>query len=99
MLSERSSHGNMDEGIAVLRAAAEKGIGRAWLHLILDGRSSPPQGAADLLEILEAKIPSGMNVEVVTAMGRAYALDRSGSYQEKTEVAYRALVMGEGRDF
>jgi len=99
MLSERSSHGNMDEGIAVLRAAAGKGIGRAWLHLILDGRSSPPQGAADLLEILEAKIPSGMNVEVVTAMGRAYALDRSGSYQEKTEVAYRALVMGEGRDF
>jgi bisphosphoglycerate-independent phosphoglycerate mutase (AlkP superfamily) len=82
----------MDEGIAVLRAAAEQGIGR-------DGRSSPPQGAADLLEILEAKIPSGMNVEVVTAMGRAYALDRSGSYQEKTEVAYRALVMGEGRDF
>ena len=44
-----AAHGNMDEAIAVLRAAADKGIGRAWLHLILDGRSSPPQGAADLL--------------------------------------------------
>ena len=99
MLSGRSSHGNMDEAIAVLRAAADKGIGRAWLHLILDGRSSPPQGAADLLGVLEAKLPPPLDVEVATAMGRAYALDRSGSYSEKTQVAYRALVTGEGRNF
>jgi len=99
MLSERSSHGNMDEGIAVLQAAVHKGITRAWLHLILDGRSSPPQGAADILELLEARAPSGIDVEVVTAMGRAYALDRSGSYREKTQVAYRALVTGDGRGY
>lgn len=99
MLSERSSHGNMDEGIAVLQAAADNGITRAWIHLILDGRSSPPQGAADMLDLLAARIPSGVDAEVVTAMGRAYALDRSGSYHEKTQVAYRALVMGEGRGY
>lgn len=99
MLSEKSSHGNMDEGIAVLEAAANSRITKAWIHLILDGRSSPPQGAADILELLAARIPSGMHAEVVTAMGRAYALDRSGSYREKTRVAYRALVTGEGREY
>ncbi len=36
---------------------------------------------------------------MVTAIGRAYALDRSGGYREKTQVAYRALVTGEGREF
>lgn len=99
MLSERSSHGNMDEGIAVLQAAVHKGITSAWLHLILDGRSSPPQGAADILELLEARAPSGIDVTAVTAMGRAYALDRSASYREKTQVAYRALVTGDGRGY
>lgn len=99
MLSERSSHGNMDEGIALLQAAADNGITKAWIHLILDGRSSPPQGAADMLDLLAARVPSGIDAEVVTAMGRAYALDRSGSYHEKTQVAYRALVAGEGRGY
>ena len=99
MLSGRSSHGNMEEGIAVLQAAANNGITKAWVHLILDGRSSPPQGAADMMEVLAARIPLGIDAEVVTAMGRAYALDRSGSYREKTRVAYRALVTGEGRGY
>lgn len=99
MLSGCSSHGNMDEGIAVLQAASKKGIDRAWLHLILDGRSTPPQGAADILKTLEEKVPSGMDLEVATAIGRGYALDRSRSYREKTQMSYRALVMGEGHRF
>jgi 2,3-bisphosphoglycerate-independent phosphoglycerate mutase len=99
MLSERSSHGNMDEALAVLQAAVHRGITKAWLHVILDGRSSPPQGAVDMLELLAARIPPGIRAEAVTAMGRAYALDRSGSYREKTQVAYRALVEGEGRKY
>lgn len=83
----------------MLQAAALEGIGRASVHLIPDDRSSPPQGAADILESLAAKAPSGIDVEAATAMGRAYALDRSGGYREKTQVAYRALVTGGGREF
>ena len=96
LLSLKSSHGNMEEGLAVLRAAQARGIRRAWIHLILDGRSSPPQGGPDLLDVLESRLPAGIDAEAVTAMGRGIALDRSGSYSEKTQAAYRALVMGEG---
>ena len=85
--------------MAVLRVAAKKGVGNAWLHLILDGRSSPPQGAADLLEVLEENLPTGIRVQIATAMGRALALDRSGGYEEKTQAAYRAIVLGEGIGF
>lgn len=99
MLTTKSSHGNMDEGLAVLRAAAEQGWKRAWLHLILDGRSSPPQGGADLLDVLRSRLPQGIEVEVVTAIGRGYALDRSGGYTDKTKLAYEALIKGNGRSF
>ncbi|NLJ80256.1 MAG: hypothetical protein GX335_04455, partial [Firmicutes bacterium] len=99
LLSERSSHGNLAEGLAVLKAAAAKGIKKAWLHLILDGRSSPPQASANLLKLLKKGIPAGIQVEIATAVGRSFALDRSGGYQDKTRIAYEALVLGKGIPF
>ncbi|MEW6229103.1 MAG: phosphoglycerate mutase (2,3-diphosphoglycerate-independent) [Bacillota bacterium] len=100
LLSEKSSHGNINEGLAVVEAARACGVKDIYVHLILDGRSSPPQGAADLLRLLEREeSKESARVSVVTAIGRAYALDRSKSYREKTQLAYRALVWGEGRPF
>ncbi|MEA4883263.1 MAG: hypothetical protein VB144_06340 [Clostridia bacterium] len=99
MLSEKSSHGNIREGVAVLEAAKANGIRRANLHLVLDGRSSPPQGAADLLAVLDREVGTGIEWDAVTAVGRAYALDRSGDYAGKTRCAYVALTSGEGEAF
>ena len=79
--------------------AAKKGVKRAWLHLILDGRSSAPQASAHLLQVLQEGIPEGIKVEIATAVGRSYALDRSGGYQDKTRIAYEALVLGKGFPF
>jgi 2,3-bisphosphoglycerate-independent phosphoglycerate mutase len=100
ILSERSSHGNIKEAMALARAASVNGVDRIYVHLILDGRSTPPQGGADLIPLLEKEGSQvGATVELVTAIGRAYALDRGGNYETKTQVAYRALVNGEGRAF
>ena len=99
MLTKASSHGNMDEGLAVVQAAAAKGVKKVWLHLILDGRSSPPQGARDLLNTLRERLPAGIDAEVATVVGRGFALDRSGDYQGKTKRTYQALVEGKGRGF
>jgi len=54
---------------------------------------------ADLLGVLESKLPPGIDVEVATAMGRAYALDRSGSYSGEDAGCLQGLVTGEGRNF
>ncbi|HPI02005.1 MAG TPA: sulfatase-like hydrolase/transferase [Bacillota bacterium] len=100
ILSERSSHGNIGECMAIADAAGQNNVKNAYLHIILDGRSTPPQGAADLIPVLE-KNGSGLNVnlELVTVMGREYGLDRGGNYEKKTKVAFDALVDGIGKKF
>lgn len=37
--------------------------------------------------------------EILSAVGRGYALDRSGKYVEHTAPAYRAMVYGQGYEF
>ena len=93
VLSESSSHGNIHELIAVCEAARLNGAGRIFVHLILDGRSAPPRGAVDLLDKYESKLAG---CEVVGAVGRGFALDRSRDYIEKTKLVYDSLVNGTG---
>ncbi len=95
LLSEASSHGTIAETVALARLARRAGVNRIRLHLILDGRSSPPQGAADLLDKHGADL---REFGVVTAVGRGYALDRGRDYS-RTELAYRALVEGQGAPY
>ncbi len=100
ILSERSSHGNIKECMAIADAAGKNGVKQAFLHIILDGRSTPPQGAADLIPILErdgAEVAA--DLELVTVMGREYGLDRGGNYEKKTRVAFEALVHGSGKKY
>lgn len=99
VLSDKSSHGNMSEGIAVARAASENGVRRIYLHLIMDGRSSPPRGGASLLYSLKDRLGSDVPAQILTAVGRGYALDRSGKYIEHIAPAYRAMVYGQGHEF
>ncbi len=95
ILSEGSSHGNICETAAVSRLAKEKGLTSIFVHLILDGRSAPVRGAADLLE----RHLDTLSGEVVTLVGRGYALDRGGDFAGKTKLVYEALVRGESRRF
>lgn len=95
LLSEASSHGAIAETIALARLARAAGIGRIRLHLILDGRSTPPQGAADLLDKYRGDL---REFAVVTAVGRGYALDRGRDYS-RTAVAYKAFVEGAGAPY
>jgi 2,3-bisphosphoglycerate-independent phosphoglycerate mutase len=89
MLSETSSHGTIAETLAIAAAARRAGAGRIVLHLILDGHG---ETGADLLDRHAADLAG---LAVATAIGRGYALDRSGDYG-RTAVAYRALTAGEG---
>ncbi len=100
ILSERSSHGNIKECMAIADAAGRNGVKEAFLHVILDGRSTPPQGAADLIPVLEREGRTiSADLELVTIMGREYGLDRGGNYEKKTKVAFDSLVDGSGNRY
>ncbi len=96
LLSEKSSHGCMDYPLAILRMAKSQGLQQAFLHVILDGRSTQPGSAPDLLMQLEERLSQLGIGQVATAVGRGIALDRDGNY-DRTRRAFDALVNGVGK--
>ncbi len=96
LLTEKSSHGSIDYALALLRMAKANGLDQVYLHLIFDGRSTEPGSAPALLEKLERQV-TGIGVgQIVSGVGRKFALDRDGDYA-KTKRAYDALVSGIGK--
>lgn len=87
---------------AVIAMAKKQKIMQVFLHVITDGRDSPQRSAGrlihDLLESLH-KLNSGYdNFELVTIVGRFYAMDRAQNWK-RTEIAYNCLVNGDCVEF
>jgi len=96
LLSDTSSHGSLNYVLELLKLARRKGLDRVFVHFITDGRSTPPGSAPTMLRQV-GKQMRGIGVgTVATLIGRGLALDRGGNYIEKTQAAYRALVLGDG---
>ena len=96
LLSEKSSHGSIKYPLAMLRLAKEKQCKELIVHAIFDGRSSKIRGAIKFLDRLQNEIDKLGIGKIATGIGRGIALDRDGDYQ-KTQQAYNAMVLGEGR--
>jgi len=96
MLSDKSSHGNMSEGVVIAKHLESKGIKGIRVHLVLDGRSTPVHGAPALLETLQRMLGPDSTAIVASAVGRGYMLDRSGNYNDTTKKAYEGMVLGVG---
>jgi 2,3-bisphosphoglycerate-independent phosphoglycerate mutase len=84
-------HSHIDHLRALLRLAAEQGMGdRAFVHDFTDGRDvAPTSAASDLAEL------TGEGAGIVTVCGRYYAMDRDGRW-ERTDRAIAAIRSGEG---
>ena len=96
LLTEKSSHGSIDYPLALLKMAAENDLDKVYLHVIFDGRSTQPGSAPALLEKLEKQVREIGVGQVVSGIGRAYALDRDGNYA-KIKFTYDAFVSGIGK--
>jgi len=96
LLTEKSSHGSIEYPLALLKMAKARGVEKVCIHVIFDGRSTEPGTAPAMLEKLERQIEEIGMGQIVTGVGRAYALDRGGNYA-KTQRAYDAFVSGVGK--
>lgn len=97
-LSQKSSHGSIDYPLALTGMARDMGLGAVYLHVIFDGRSTPPGSAPELLADLERKLDALGAGQVVDGVGRGIALDRDGNYA-KVKRAYDMMVYGRGTLF
>jgi 2,3-bisphosphoglycerate-independent phosphoglycerate mutase len=97
LLSDGGVHSLHTHLYALLEMAKQRGVPRAYVHAILDGRDTPPTSGVHHVENLLAKLKEIGIGEVATVGGRYYAMDRDNRW-ERVERAYRAMVRGEGNE-
>jgi 2,3-bisphosphoglycerate-independent phosphoglycerate mutase len=95
LLSDGGVHSHIDHLMALLNMAKEMGQEKVFVHAFLDGRDVPPNNALDYILPLEEKFKEIGIGKIATVMGRYYAMDRDKRW-ERTALAYKAMVNGEG---
>ena len=81
---------------ALLDLARREGVERIAIHAILDGRDTLPKSALGYMqELLQYIKKIGSPAKIASVSGRYYAMDRDRRW-DRTELAYRAIVYGEG---
>jgi len=93
LVSTGGVHSHLSHLIALVRLCQSKGV-KPVIHMITDGRDTAPVSASGFLETLEEALVDGG--EIATVMGRYYAMDRDNRW-ERVELAWRAIMLGEGR--
>ena len=95
IVSHYSSHGTIDHLFALLRMAKDQDVERVFVHALLGRRGERPEsGAIYVAKVEEMCRALGLG-EVVTVIGRFWALDRESNW-DRVEKTYRALVHGIG---
>lgn len=92
VLSDGGVHGHLDHLIYAANAIAQAGL-PVVIHLMTDGRDVAPGSAGKYLSALIERLPESAIIGTVT--GRFYAMDRDTRW-DRVELAYRAVVEGEG---
>jgi 2,3-bisphosphoglycerate-independent phosphoglycerate mutase len=85
--------------LAAIGLARQENVERVAIHAFLDGRDTLPKSALGYLRQLGeeiAKLAGGKtSVKIASVSGRYFAMDRDRRW-DRTELAYRAIVRGEG---
>ena len=95
IVSKYSSHGTIKHLFALLRLAKQLDVKQVFVHSLIGRRGEKPESGAAYVAKVEEMCQSLSIGEVVTVMGRFWALDREENWN-RVEKAYRSLVYGEG---
>ncbi|MFQ5877280.1 MAG: 2,3-bisphosphoglycerate-independent phosphoglycerate mutase [Acidobacteriota bacterium] len=98
LLSDGGVHSHIDHLKATVELARRRGVGTLFVHAFLDGRDTPPKSSPAYLRSAEAFLRQNGLGSIATVSGRYYAMDRDNRW-ERTEKAWRALVLREGPRF
>ena len=95
IISHYSSHGTIKHLFALLQMAKDQGLNEIFIHGFIGRRGEKPESGAIYVEKIEDKCRELGLGQVVTVIGRYWALDREKNW-DRVEKTYRALVYGEG---
>jgi len=95
LLSDGGVHSHINHLKALITLCKDKGLKKVYVHCFLDGRDVLPSSAKTFIEELEAHMKAENTGKIATISGRYYAMDRDNRW-ERIQLAYNALVKGEG---
>lgn len=93
LVGEGAVHSSIEHLYALLYFAKENAIKDVFIHVITDGRDSPPKSAIEIVNQLEEKVSQVPTCKIASVCGRYYAMDRDRRW-ERTEKAYNCLTKG-----
>lgn len=94
LLGPGGVHSHERHLFALLDMAAKQGV-NPIIHVITDGRDTPPNSGIDFYQKLERVMQKTGVGRVATVSGRYYAMDRDKRW-ERTRSAYDAMVLRQG---
>ncbi len=95
LVSDGGVHSHNSHLYALLELCKKENFSNVYVHVILDGRDVPPTIGKEHVRELEEKIKFIGVGKIASVSGRYYSMDRDQRW-ERTELAYRAMVDGEG---
>ncbi|MBD3346931.1 MAG: 2,3-bisphosphoglycerate-independent phosphoglycerate mutase [Chitinivibrionales bacterium] len=95
LIQEEGVHAVTRHCHALLNLCKKSGFEDIVIHALTDGRDTPPKSALEHLAFLQEGIDSIGVGRVATIIGRYFAMDRDRRW-DRTELAYRAIMQGEG---
>lgn len=95
LLSDGGVHSHINHLLALLELAKEQGAPEVFLHIITDGRDTPPNSAPQFLKQVEKKATQLKLGKVATLAGRYYSMDRNQNWN-RLEKSYLAMTAGIG---
>jgi len=96
LIQEEGVHAVTRHCHALLKLCRQTGTSDVAIHAITDGRDTPPKSAYEHLKFLQQGIDADGVGRVVNVIGRYYIMDRDKRW-DRTEIAYRAVMQGEGK--
>ncbi|OGM12174.1 phosphoglycerate mutase (2,3-diphosphoglycerate-independent) [Candidatus Woesebacteria bacterium RBG_16_36_11] len=95
LLGAGGVHSNADHLYALIHLAKIKKFNNVFLHIITDGRDSPPTASLTYIRNLKGVLEREKVGQIASIMGRYWAMDRDRRW-DRTAKAYFALTKGEG---
>jgi 2,3-bisphosphoglycerate-independent phosphoglycerate mutase len=96
LVSDGGVHSHIRHIVALIEIAAARGLKKIAIDAFTDGRDTLPTSGIGFIVDLEQKLREVGVGRIATVSGRYYAMDRDKRWQ-RTQIAYDAIVSGQGR--
>jgi 2,3-bisphosphoglycerate-independent phosphoglycerate mutase len=97
LVSDGGVHSHIKHLKGLCDVAERFSLPHVYIHAFLDGRDTDPNGGLGYITDLENYISKKSNIQIASAIGRYYAMDRDNRW-ERVRKAYDVMVNGEGKE-